>query len=84
MGLCRISIAQNGPVDILCFFYFLGNAKPVWREIFEKYSVLHLKLLADLLENHPFSYLKVMKESLNVICRLCFTNEGDGLLFQRY
>ena len=25
-----------------------------------------------------------MKESLNVICRLCFTNEGEGLIFQRF
>lgn len=43
-----------------------------------------MKLLADLLENHPFSFLPVMKESLNVICRLCFTPEGEGLLFQRF
>ena len=60
------------------------NAKACWREAFEKYSVLHMKLLADLLENHPFSFLSVMKEALNVICRLCFTPEGEGLLFQRF
>ena len=66
------------------FFLSLGNAKVCWREIFEKYSVLHMKLLADLLENHPFSFLPVMKEALNVICRLCFTPEGENLLFQRF
>ena len=43
-----------------------------------------MKLLADLLENHPFSFLPVMKDALNVICRLCFTPEGEGLLFQRF
>ena len=68
----------------LFIFSLSGNAKAIWREIFEKYSVLQLKLLADLLENHPFSFLKVMKETLNVVCRLCFTNEGEGLLFQRF
>ncbi len=52
--------------------------------MFEKYSVLHMKLLGDLLENHPFSFLPVLKEALTVICRLCFTPEGEGLLFQRF
>jgi len=60
------------------------NLKACWKEIFEKYSVLQMKLVADLLENHPFSFLPVMKEALNVICRLCFTPEGEGLLFQRF
>ena len=64
--------------------FILGNLKACWKEIFEKYSVLQMKLLADLLENHPFSFLPVMKEALNVICRLCFTPEGEGLLFQRF
>ena len=43
---------------------FLGNLKACWKEIFEKYSVLQMKLVADLLENHPFSFLPVMKEAL--------------------
>ena len=52
--------------------------------MFEKYSVLHAKLLADLLENHPYSFMPVMKDTLSIICRLCFTPEGEGLLFQRF
>ena len=67
------------------FLFFLSdNLKACWKDIFEKYSVLQMKLLADLLENHPFSFLPVMKEALNVICRLCFTPEGEGVLFQRF
>lgn len=58
--------------------------KPCWKELFEKYTILHLKMLANLLEIHPYSFLPVMKDALNVICSLCFTSEGDGLLFQRF
>ncbi len=55
-----------------------------WKDLLEKYLVLHLKMVADLLEQHPFSFMPVMKESLGTICSLCFTNEGEGLLFQRF
>jgi len=54
---------------VIHIIIFLGNLKACWKEIFEKYSVLQMKLVADLLENHPFSFLPVMKEALNVICR---------------
>jgi len=51
--------------------------------LFDKYVILHLKLFTDLLENHPYSFLVVMKDCLQFICWLCFTSEGSSLLFQR-
>ena len=56
----------------------------VLREPFEKYLVLHLKILTDLLEGHPFSFLHTMKPALELICSLCFSQESAGLLFQRF
>ena len=64
--LCCIELEIEGKV--IHIIIFLGNLKACWKEIFEKYSVLQMKLVADLLENHPFSFLPVMKEALNVIC----------------
>ena len=49
----------------------------------EKYSVLMLKLFTDLLENHPYSFLPILKDSLQFICWLCFTEGGRVLVFQR-
>ena len=49
----------------------------------EKYSVLTLKLFTDLLENHPYSFLQVLKNALQLICWLCFTADGRDLVFQR-
>ena len=49
----------------------------------EKYSVLQLKLFTDLLENHPYSFLPVLKDALQFICWLCFTVDGSALVFQR-
>ena len=54
------------------------------QEPFEKYLVLHLKILTDLLECHPFSFLHTMKPALELICSLCFSQESAGLLFQRF
>ena len=49
----------------------------------EKYSVLNVKLFTDLLENHPYSFLSVLKDALQFICWLCFTEDGRCLVFQR-
>jgi len=51
--------------------------------LFDKYVILHLKLLSDLLENDPYYFLVIMKECLQFICWLCFTPEGSSLMFQR-
>ena len=60
------------------------NFQSLLREPFEKYLVLHLKILTDLLECHPFSFLHTMKPTLELICSLCFSQESAGLLFQRF
>lgn len=62
----------------------LRNDYPQLREALEKYLVLFLKLLSDLLDNHPFSFLPVLKSSLDLICFSCFTAEGQKLVFQRF
>ena len=49
----------------------------------EKYSILQLKLFTDLLEHHPYSFLPVLRDSLQFVCWLCFTEEGTALVFQR-
>ena len=54
------------------------------QENFEKYCVLHQKIWYDLLENHPFSFVQHINTCLSFICSLCFTPQGEGLLFQRF
>ena len=49
----------------------------------EKYSVMILKLFTDLLENHPYSFIPLLKDALQFICCLCFMEEGRTLVFQR-
>ena len=60
-----------------------GKERIELQNLLEKYVILHLKLFTDLLENHPYSFLVVMKECLQFICWLCFTPEGTSLIFQR-
>ena len=54
------------------------------KEPIEKYIVLHAKIWYDLLESHPFSFVPHIQTALGFICSLCFTEQGDGLLFQRF
>ena len=61
----------------------LRKSRPQFVMDLEKYSVLTLKLYTDLLENHPYSFLPVLKDSLQLICWLCFTEDGRQLVFQR-
>ena len=60
------------------------TAPPILVEGLEKYCVLHQKIWYDLLENHPFSFVQHISTCLSFICSLCFTAQGDGLLFQRF
>ena len=57
---------------------------PHLRENLEKYTVLHLKIWSDLLENHPFAFVQHINVALTFVCSLCFTEQGDGLIFQRF
>lgn len=54
------------------------------REGLEKYTVLKQKVWADLLENHPFAFVPHINTALTFVCSLCFTEQGEGLLFQRF
>ena len=45
--------------------------------------MLHLKLIYDLLENHPFSFLPLMKQALQLVCSICFSADTEAMLFQR-
>ena len=54
------------------------------KELLEKYTVLHPKIWSDLLENHPFAFIQHINTALTFVCSLCFTCQGDGLLFQRF
>lgn len=54
------------------------------RENLEKYTVLCQKIWSDLLESHPYAFVQHIHPALRFICSLCFTEEGNGLLFQRF
>ncbi|KAK8782150.1 hypothetical protein V5799_016510 [Amblyomma americanum] len=62
----------------------LKCVNPNLRQISEKYVVLFTKVLHDVLELHPFSYIPFIKPSLETAISLCFTEAGEGLLFERF
>lgn len=54
------------------------------KAIAEKYLVLLTKVLLDMLENYPFSFLQFIKPSLEMTTTYVFTPAGDGLVFERF
>lgn len=54
------------------------------RDIAEKYIVLLTKVLRDMLDDFPFSYLRFIKPSLELSTYYMFTAAGDGLVFERF
>ncbi|XP_037075925.1 importin-11-like [Pollicipes pollicipes] len=50
----------------------------------EKYAVLHTKVLADTIENHPFSFVALIRPTLEFCAVYVFTERGEGLLFERF
>ena len=54
------------------------------KKISEKYIILLTKILLDLHENFPFSYLDFIKSSLDLAVYYVFTEAGDGILFERF
>jgi len=54
------------------------------KEPIEKYIVLQQKVWSDLLENHPFAFVQHITTALTFVCSLCFTEQGEGVLFQRF
>lgn len=65
---CRKSLSCNSHLQQIC----------------EKYVILLTKVLRDVLEMHPFSYMPFIKPSLETSVSLCFTEAGEGLLFERF
>uniref|UniRef100_T1IKF5 Importin N-terminal domain-containing protein n=1 Tax=Strigamia maritima TaxID=126957 RepID=T1IKF5_STRMM len=62
----------------------LFTANDLLRERCEKYIILLTKVLMDVLENHPFSYVPFIKSSLELCVNCLFTNEGKVKLFERF
>lgn len=60
------------------------SCPPADRERLEKYIVLHQKIWSEFLENHPYSFVSLIRPALTFVCSMCFTDEGKGLLFQRF
>ncbi|XP_050703049.1 importin-11-like [Eriocheir sinensis] len=52
--------------------------------ISEKYIVLLTKVLRDMLEDFPFSYVQFIKLTLELAVFYIFTPNGDGLIFERF
>lgn len=53
-------------------------------ECSERYIVLLTKVLTDVLENHPMSFIEFIKPSLEFSLTYLFTEEGKKKLFERF
>ncbi|XP_066986451.1 importin-11 [Macrobrachium rosenbergii] len=71
-------------IKILLTFRKQHESNDHVKTISEKYVVLLTKVLLDMLENFPFSYLQFIKPSLELTTYYVFTPAGDGLLFERF
>ncbi len=80
---CDHELALCYPLLIVNYAFSGSTRFHTLRDTLEKYIVLHLKLVYDLLETHPFSFLPVMKQTLQLVCSICFAPETESLLFQR-
>ncbi|XP_062855531.1 importin-11 [Trichomycterus rosablanca] len=56
----------------------------VCREKLEKIIVLYTKVLLDFLETHPYSFIPLIRRSLEFCVSFIFTEQGDGLIFERF
>lgn len=53
-------------------------------ELCEKFVIHLTKVLMDILEHHPFSYINFIKPTLEFTIYYIFTPAGDALLFERF
>jgi hypothetical protein len=53
-------------------------------ELCEKFIIHLTKVLMDILEHHPFSYINFIKPTLEFTIYYIFTPEGDPLIFERF
>ncbi|XP_066514944.1 importin-11 [Hoplias malabaricus] len=56
----------------------------VCREKLEKTIILFTKVLLDFLECHPFSFIPLIRRSLEFCVGSVFSTVGDGFLFERF
>ncbi|KAM4808983.1 importin-11 [Rhinophrynus dorsalis] len=56
----------------------------VCRERLEKIIILFTKVLLDFLEQHPFSFIPLIQQSLEFAVSYVFTEAGDGIVFERF
>lgn len=53
-------------------------------ELAEKIIIQLTKVLISLLEQHPFAFISFITPSLQFSVTFLFTQEGEGLLFERF
>lgn len=53
-------------------------------DVVEKFIIHLTKVLMSVLENHPFSYIDLIRPSLELAFFYIFTVEGEPLLFERF
>ena len=56
----------------------------LWPNPDQQYCEVQLLKTFFFSESHPYSFVQHIQPALRFICSLCFTEEGKGLLFQRF
>ena len=62
----------------------LDSGLPFLQFQFQQYCEVQLLKTFFFSESHPYSFVQHIQPALRFICSLCFTEEGKGLLFQRF
>ncbi|XP_075383210.1 importin-11 isoform X2 [Mycteria americana] len=60
------------------------RAENVCRDRLEKTIILFTKVLLDLLDQHPFSFIPLIQRSLEFAVSYVFTEAGEGIAFERF
>uniref|UniRef100_A0A0P4WDI7 Importin N-terminal domain-containing protein n=1 Tax=Scylla olivacea TaxID=85551 RepID=A0A0P4WDI7_SCYOL len=71
-------------VKVMLTFRKQNESNDHVKTISEKYIVLLTKVLRDMLEDYPFSYVQFIKPTLELAVFYVFTPNGDGLIFERF
>ncbi|XP_072920613.1 importin-11 isoform X2 [Hemitrygon akajei] len=60
------------------------NTESTCGEKLEKTIILFTKVLLDFLDYHPFSFISLIRRSLEFAVSYTFTNAGEGVVFERF
>lgn len=71
-------------VKVMLTFRKQNESNEHIKTISEKYIVLLTKVLRDMLEDFPFSYVQFIKLTLELVVFYIFTPNGAGLIFERF